>query len=171
VRSHKSGWIQDERALTLSAQLQDNTPTSCSSRNSSGFRGSGKRSSSPISTPTCWCDSHASPLSPREKVVDSSFRPQCGDIVKVTPSSKVVGDFAQFLVANKLSRQDVLDQADKLDFPNSSVSPSPQPGLSSRSRLLRRSQRRRVLPRLSRSTYGRLPRASSHQDHPRQAQD
>lgn len=44
---------------------------------------------------------------------------QCGDIVKVTPSSKVVGDFAQFLVANKLTKQDVIDQADKLDFPNS----------------------------------------------------
>lgn len=46
---------------------------------------------------------------------------QCGDIVKVTPSSKVVGDFAQFLVANKLTRQDVLDQAETLDFPNSVV--------------------------------------------------
>ncbi|BGP04845.1 Pyruvate carboxylase [Rhodotorula toruloides] len=45
----------------------------------------------------------------------------CGDIVKVTPSSKVVGDFAQFLVANKLSKQDILDQADKLDFPSSVV--------------------------------------------------
>ncbi|KAM0789369.1 hypothetical protein ACM66B_000199 [Microbotryomycetes sp. NB124-2] len=45
----------------------------------------------------------------------------CGDIVKVTPSSKVVGDFAQFLVSNKLTRQDVIDQADKLDFPNSVV--------------------------------------------------
>jgi pyruvate carboxylase len=43
----------------------------------------------------------------------------CGDVVKVTPSSKVVGDFAQFIVANKLSKQDVLDQADKLDFPTS----------------------------------------------------
>jgi len=45
----------------------------------------------------------------------------CGDITKVTPSSKIVGDLAQFMVANKLSRQDVLDQADKLDFPNSVV--------------------------------------------------
>ncbi|GAA6058691.1 hypothetical protein JCM10212_003379 [Sporobolomyces blumeae] len=45
----------------------------------------------------------------------------CGDVVKVTPSSKVVGDFAQFLVANKLTKQDVLDQADKLDFPTSVV--------------------------------------------------
>jgi len=45
----------------------------------------------------------------------------CGDIVKVTPSSKIVGDLAQFMVANKLSRQDVEEQADKLDFPNSVV--------------------------------------------------
>jgi len=31
-----------------------------------------------------------------------------GDIVKVTPTSKVVGDLAQFLVSNKLSFDDVL---------------------------------------------------------------
>src|SRR2546430_15289839 len=31
----------------------------------------------------------------------------CGDIVKLTPSSKVVGDLAQFMVTNKLSYQDV----------------------------------------------------------------
>jgi len=34
-----------------------------------------------------------------------------GDIVKVTPSSKVVGDLAQFMVANKLSARDVAAQA------------------------------------------------------------
>jgi pyruvate carboxylase len=45
----------------------------------------------------------------------------CGDIVKVTPSSKVVGDFAQFIVSNKLSKQDVLDKAGELDFPSSVV--------------------------------------------------
>ncbi|KAH8920975.1 pyruvate carboxylase [Atractiella rhizophila] len=45
----------------------------------------------------------------------------CGDIIKVTPSSKVVGDFAQFMVANKLTKKDVEEQADKLDFPNSVV--------------------------------------------------
>ena len=45
----------------------------------------------------------------------------CGDIIKVTPSSKVVGDFAQWMVSNKLSKQDVIDRADKLDFPNSVV--------------------------------------------------
>ena len=45
----------------------------------------------------------------------------CGDIIKVTPSSKVVGDFAQFMVSNQLSKQDVLDRAEKLDFPESVV--------------------------------------------------
>ncbi|CAN6672193.1 pyruvate carboxylase 2 [Trichomonascus vanleenenianus] len=42
-----------------------------------------------------------------------------GDIVKVTPTSKVVGDLAQFMVSNKLSYQDVIDRADSLDFPDS----------------------------------------------------
>jgi len=45
----------------------------------------------------------------------------CGDIIKVTPSSKVVGDFAQFMTSNNLSKQDVIDQASKLDFPSSVV--------------------------------------------------
>ncbi|KAI1333338.1 pyruvate carboxylase [Xylariaceae sp. FL0255] len=42
-----------------------------------------------------------------------------GDIVKVTPTSKVVGDLAQFMVSNKLSPQDVVDRAEQLDFPGS----------------------------------------------------
>ena len=44
-----------------------------------------------------------------------------GDIVKVTPSSKVCGDLAQFMVANNLSKEDVLEQADTLSFPNSVI--------------------------------------------------
>ena len=42
-----------------------------------------------------------------------------GDIVKVTPTSKVVGDLAQFMVSNKLSAEDVIARADELDFPGS----------------------------------------------------
>ena len=42
-----------------------------------------------------------------------------GDIVKVTPTSKVVGDLAQFMVSNKLSYDDVLAKAEELDFPGS----------------------------------------------------
>ncbi|KAI4211419.1 MAG: hypothetical protein LQ351_005845 [Letrouitia transgressa] len=42
-----------------------------------------------------------------------------GDIVKVTPTSKVVGDLAQFMVSNKLNYDDVLAKAKQLDFPGS----------------------------------------------------
>jgi pyruvate carboxylase len=42
-----------------------------------------------------------------------------GDIVKVTPTSKVVGDLAQFMVSNKLKYDDVLQKAEELDFPGS----------------------------------------------------
>jgi pyruvate carboxylase len=42
-----------------------------------------------------------------------------GDIVKVTPTSKVVGDLAQFMVSNNLSYNEVLQKAEQLDFPSS----------------------------------------------------
>ncbi|OJJ83902.1 pyruvate carboxylase [Aspergillus glaucus CBS 516.65] len=42
-----------------------------------------------------------------------------GDIVKVTPTSKVVGDLAQFMVSNKLTGEDVIARAEELDFPGS----------------------------------------------------
>lgn len=42
-----------------------------------------------------------------------------GDVVKVTPTSKVVGDLAQFMVANNLTAEDVLKLASELDFPDS----------------------------------------------------
>lgn len=42
-----------------------------------------------------------------------------GGIVKVTPSSKVVGDMAMFLTANNLTVKDVLDNGQSLDFPDS----------------------------------------------------
>eukprot|EP00667_Euglena_gracilis_P004461 EG_transcript_4485 len=44
-----------------------------------------------------------------------------GDISKVTPSSKVVGDLAQFMVQNHLDEQAVLEQAEHLSFPSSVV--------------------------------------------------
>lgn len=45
-----------------------------------------------------------------------------GDIVKVTPSSKVVGDMAQYMVANNLSAEDVLTRGAELSFPESVIS-------------------------------------------------
>ena len=44
-----------------------------------------------------------------------------GDIVKVTPTSKVVGDMALFMVSHGLSAQDVLDPAKEIAFPDSVV--------------------------------------------------
>ena len=42
-----------------------------------------------------------------------------GDIVKVTPSSKSVGDMALFMVANGLTSADILDEKRELSFPES----------------------------------------------------
>ncbi|TMW66726.1 hypothetical protein Poli38472_014038 [Pythium oligandrum] len=44
-----------------------------------------------------------------------------GDIIKVTPSSKVVGDFAQFIVQNNLTEEQVVAEAETLSFPKSVV--------------------------------------------------
>jgi pyruvate carboxylase len=44
-----------------------------------------------------------------------------GDIVKVTPTSKVVGDMALFMVANNLTPADTLDEKRELAFPESVV--------------------------------------------------
>ncbi len=44
-----------------------------------------------------------------------------GDLVKVTPTSKVVADFAMFLVQNDLTVEAAIEQADGLDFPQSVV--------------------------------------------------
>lgn len=45
-----------------------------------------------------------------------------GDIVKVTPSSKVVGDMALMMVSQDLSIEDVMDPNKDMAFPNSVVS-------------------------------------------------
>ncbi|RYY90082.1 MAG: pyruvate carboxylase, partial [Chitinophagaceae bacterium] len=45
-----------------------------------------------------------------------------GDIVKVTPSSKVVGDMALFMVTSNLTKQDILERGHELSFPESVVS-------------------------------------------------
>ena len=44
-----------------------------------------------------------------------------GDIVKVTPTSKSVGDMALFLVANNLTVEDALDENRELAFPESVI--------------------------------------------------
>lgn len=44
-----------------------------------------------------------------------------GDIVKVTPSSKVVGDMALFMVQNNLTEDDIYEKGDTIDFPDSVI--------------------------------------------------
>lgn len=44
-----------------------------------------------------------------------------GDIIKVTPSSKVVGDMAQYLISNNLTIKDVIEKGDTLSFPQSVI--------------------------------------------------
>ena len=45
-----------------------------------------------------------------------------GDIVKVTPTSKVVGDMAIFMVANELCAEDVINPDKDISFPESVIS-------------------------------------------------
>jgi pyruvate carboxylase len=44
-----------------------------------------------------------------------------GDIVKVTPSSKIIGDMALFLVSNRLTADDVMEKGKHISFPESVV--------------------------------------------------
>ena len=42
-----------------------------------------------------------------------------GDLVKVTPSSKVVGDMAMFMTSNNYTKDDILEKGEELSFPDS----------------------------------------------------
>jgi len=44
-----------------------------------------------------------------------------GDIVKVTPSSKVVGDMALFMTANGYTEQDIYEKGETISFPDSVI--------------------------------------------------
>lgn len=44
-----------------------------------------------------------------------------GDIIKVTPSSKVVGDLAIFMVKNDLTKDNIVEKGNNLSFPDSIV--------------------------------------------------
>ena len=45
-----------------------------------------------------------------------------GDIIKVTPSSKMVGDLAIFMVQNDLTPENIVERGESLAFPDSVVS-------------------------------------------------
>ncbi|MED1470396.1 pyruvate carboxylase [Bacillus salipaludis] len=44
-----------------------------------------------------------------------------GDIIKVTPSSKVVGDMALYMVQNNITEDDIFERGETLDFPDSVI--------------------------------------------------
>ncbi|CAN5202921.1 pyruvate carboxylase [soil metagenome] len=44
-----------------------------------------------------------------------------GDIVKVTPSSKVVGDMALFMTSNEYSEKDIFEKGNEISFPDSVI--------------------------------------------------
>ncbi|MEG2519130.1 MAG: pyruvate carboxylase, partial [Oscillospiraceae bacterium] len=52
----------------------------------------------------------------------SSVNEMLGDIVKVTPSSKMVGDLAIFMVQNDLTPENIVERGKALTFPDSVVS-------------------------------------------------
>ncbi len=49
------------------------------------------------------------------KIVNELF----GDLVKVTPSSKIVGDMAMFMTTNGYTKEDILERGDTISFPDS----------------------------------------------------
>ena len=75
-----------------------------------------------------------------------------GDIVKVTPTSKVVGDMALFMVANNLTPGDVARPAARAGVPRDRSSSSSRAGSASRRAASRRSCRSASSRAASRST-------------------
>lgn len=56
------------------------------------------------------------------KEMYKSVNDMLGDIVKVTPSSKAVGDMAIFMVQNDLTPENIMEKGKGIDFPDSIVS-------------------------------------------------
>ncbi|MES2387433.1 MAG: pyruvate carboxylase [Bacteroidota bacterium] len=56
-----------------------------------------------------------------QEIIDNYARANkmFGDVIKVTPTSKTVGDMALFMTANNLSPEDIMARGDKLNFPES----------------------------------------------------
>ena len=53
------------------------------------------------------------------KKMFSEVNAMFGDVIKVTPSSKVVGDMAQFMVSNNLTVNDIFEKGETISFPES----------------------------------------------------
>ena len=55
------------------------------------------------------------------KAMYSIVNDMFGDIIKVTPSSKIVGDMALFMVQNDLTEEEIYERGDEIDFPLSVI--------------------------------------------------
>ena len=55
------------------------------------------------------------------KVMYRTVNDMFGDIVKVTPSSKIIGDMALFMVQNNLTEKDIYERGEFIDFPASVI--------------------------------------------------
>ncbi|MFC3040209.1 pyruvate carboxylase [Virgibacillus xinjiangensis] len=55
------------------------------------------------------------------KVMFRRVNDMFGDVVKVTPSSKVIGDMTLFMVQNDLTEEDIYERGESLDFPESVI--------------------------------------------------
>lgn len=55
------------------------------------------------------------------KAMYATVNQMFGDIVKVTPSSKVVGDMALFMVQNNLTEESIYEKGERIDFPDSVI--------------------------------------------------
>lgn len=87
-----------------------------------------------------------------------------GDVIKVTPSSKVVGDMTLFMVQNKLTEEDIYERGETMDFPKSVVdffdASSASPTAASP-----RSSRRSSSGASSRTSRRRPPRSTRRRSH------
>ncbi|WP_100011081.1 pyruvate carboxylase [Lentibacillus sediminis] len=55
------------------------------------------------------------------KVMFRRVNDMFGDVVKVTPSSKVIGDMTLFMVQNNLTEEDIYERGESIDFPDSVI--------------------------------------------------
>ena len=58
---------------------------------------------------------------PRSLDIPIRIKHRIFSCIQVTPSSKVVGDLAQYMVSQKLSKEDLLERAEELKLPQSVV--------------------------------------------------
>jgi len=55
------------------------------------------------------------------KLMYTKVNAMFGNLIKVTPSSKVVGDMAIFMVTNDLTPEDIMERGDEISFPESVI--------------------------------------------------